>query len=52
MYDHMTVFLKTANSSVTNCSLRDGLRDLIKNTSKIFLFLVYSWAVVSAFHSS
>ena len=41
MYDHVTPYLKRTNSSVSNCSLRDGLRDLIKNASKIFLFLVY-----------
>ena len=31
--------------------LSDGLVDLIKNTTKIFLFLVYSGALVSTFHS-
>ena len=41
MYDHVTPFLKRTNSSVSSCLLRDGLRDLIKNVSKIFLFFVY-----------
>ena len=33
---------KKNNSSVSNCSVREGFIDLIKNTSKIFLILVYS----------
>ena len=41
MYDHVTPFLKRTNSSVFSSLLRDGLRDLIKNVSKIFLFFVY-----------
>ena len=40
MYDHVTPYLKRINSFVTNCSLRDTLRDLIKNACKIFLFYV------------
>ena len=42
MYDYVTQFLTRTNSSVTNCSLRDWLRDLIKNASKIFRFFLYS----------
>ena len=38
MNDHVTPFLKRTNSSVTNCSSRDGSRDLIKKASKTFLF--------------
>ena len=41
MYDHVTSFLKRTNRSVSNGSLREGFVDLIKNTPKIFLFLVY-----------
>ena len=52
MYDHSIPFLKRTKSSVSNCSLRDGLRDLIKSAFKIFLFLVYLGALVSAFHLS
>ena len=33
--------------TVSNCSLREGFIDLIKNASKIFLFLVFSEALVS-----
>ena len=50
MNDHVTLFLKRTNSSVSNSSLRGVLRDLIKSTSKIVLFLVYSGALVSTFH--
>ena len=40
------------NSSVPDCSLREEFIDLLKSASKIFLFLVYSGALVSTFHSN
>ena len=46
-YDHVTPFLKRTNSSVCNCLLREGFIGFIKNASKIFLFLVYSGALVN-----
>ena len=52
MYDRIIPFLKRTKSSVSDCSLRDGLRDLIKSASKIFIFLVYLGALDSAYHSS
>ena len=50
MNDHVTPFLKRTNSFVSNCSLRDRLRDLVKNASKNFLFFKYSGALVTTFH--
>ena len=44
-------FSKIINSSVSKFSLRDKLFDLIKNVSKIFHFLMYSGALVSASNS-
>ena len=38
MYDHVTPFPKRTNSSMTNCSLTDGLENLIKDASNIFSF--------------
>ena len=52
MYDHVTPLLKRTNTSLSNCSLRYGLRDLIKNASKNFIGLVYSGALVSTFLSN
>ena len=52
MHDLVPPFLKRTDGSVSNCSLRDGLIDLIKSTSTIFLFLVYSGALVSTFCSN
>ena len=40
------------NSSVPDCSLREEFIDLLKSASKIFLFLVYSGALVRTFHSN
>ena len=49
MYDHVTPFLKGTNCYVSNCSLINGLRDLIKNVSNNCFFLVYSGALVNTF---
>ena len=49
IFDHVAPFLKRANSSVSNCSLREGFIDLIKSSFKLFFFLVYSRALVSTF---
>ena len=51
IYGNVTTFLKRTNS-VSSCSLRDRLIDLIKNAPKIFLFLMYSGALVTTFHSN
>ena len=32
IYDHVAPFLKRANRSVSNCSLREGFIDLIKSS--------------------
>lgn len=44
MYDHVTPFLKRTNSSMSNCSLRDGLMDSS-------FFVVSLGALVTTFHS-
>ena len=51
IYDHVTPFLKRTNSSVSNCSFREEFRDLIKNNSKIAIFLVDSEALARTFFS-
>lgn len=52
MKDNVAPFLKGTNSSMPKCSLKDWLIDFIKRASEIFIFLEYSRALVSTFHSN
>ena len=47
MYPHVTPFLKSINSSLSNCSLRDGSINFIKYASRILLLRVFPGALVS-----
>ena len=47
MYRHVTPFLKSINTSMSSCSLRDGTNSFIKYASRILLFRVFTGALVS-----
>ena len=46
MYHHVAQFVERTSTFLSNCPLKDRLRDLIKNASKIFRFFGYSSALV------
>ena len=47
MYRHVTPFLKSINTSLSSCSLRDRTNSFIKYASRILLFRVFTGALVS-----
>ena len=49
MYRHVTPFLKSINTSLSSCSLRDGTISFIKYASRILLLMVFTGALVSTY---
>ena len=47
MYCHVTPFLKSINTSLSSCSLRDGAISFIKYASRILLLRVFTEALAS-----
>ena len=47
MYRHVTPFLKSINTSLSSCSLRDGAISFIKYASRILLLRVFTGALAS-----
>ena len=49
MYRHVTPFLKSINTSLSSCSLRDGTISFIKYASRILLLRVFTGALASIY---
>ena len=49
MYLHVIQFLKSINTSLSNCSLRDGTINFTKYASTILLLRVFLGALVSTY---
>ena len=47
MYRHVTPFLKSINTSLSSCSLRDGAISFIKYASRILLLKVFAGTLAS-----
>ena len=51
MYHHVTLFLKSVNTSLPDFSLRDGTIDFIKYAFKILLLGIFSGVLVSTYQN-
>ena len=49
MYRHLTPFLKSINTSLSSCSLRDGTISFIKYAPRILLLRVFTGLLVSIY---